>query len=538
MSPFRLPGGRRWIRRGAAAVAAGLVPFALASDTGGSVRIPAALCGCVGFRPTTGRYSTDGFVPVSPTFDAPGLIAPSSADVQWLDQLIANPAESTSEPPPDLAQLRVGVPREYFYDDLAPVVSKRMDKALAAARDARMTLVYADIGEFAELNAHVGFPIAFYEMLRGTAIFLAREKVGISLGQLIDGVKGRVERQALLAQLAEQPIDRATYVKSLTVNLPEYVAKIDAHLDAHGLDAIAVPTTTLPAVAHRSPDHDGELTHNGKTASTFLSYVRNTEPFSNYGGPCVNHVELVRRARGVKMPESFRSDPLMYQGGSDSLVGPRAPVVVASEDWGIDFEAEVAVITGDVPMGVAVEDAAAHVRLITIVNDVSLRNLIPGELAKGFGFLQSKPPSAFAPVAVTPDELGGKWRNAKVHLPLRSYLNNRLFGRPNAGVDMQFDFGQLIAHAARSRPLVAGSIIGSGAVSNKLKGGPGKPIADGGVGYSCIAEMRTIETIEAGAPKTPFLQFGDRVRMEMLDEDGESIFGAIDQEVRQCRSLS
>ena len=255
------------------------------------------------------------------------------------------------------------------------------------------------------------------------------------------------------------------------------------------------------------------------------------------GSAYLNHVELVRRARGAKMPESFRSDPLMYQGGSDSLVGPRAPVVVASEDWGIDFEAEVAVITGDVPMGVAVEDAAAHVRLITIVNDVSLRNLIPGELAKGFGFLQSKPPSAFAPVAVTPDELGGKWRNAKVHLPLRSYLNNRLFGRPNAGVDMQFDFGQLIAHAARSRPLVAGSIIGSGAVSNKLKGGPGKPIADGGVGYSCIAEMRTIETIESGAPKTPFLQFGDRVRMEMLDEDGESIFGAIDQEIRQCRSL-
>ena len=312
--PVRNPVNPNWIAGGssggcAAAVAAGLVPFALASDTGGSVRIPAALCGCVGFRPTTGRYSTDGFVPVSPTFDAPGLIAPSSADVQWLDQLIANPAESTSEPPPDLAKLRVGVPREYFYDDLAPVVSKRVGKALAAARDARMTLVYADIGEVAELNAHVGFPIAFYEMLRETAIFLAREKVGISLGQLIDGVKGRVERQALLAQLAEQPIDRATYVKSLTVNLPEYVAKIDAHLDAHGLDAIAVPTTALPAVAHRSPDHDGELTHNGKTASTFLSYVRNTEPFSNYGGPCVTipigqkggcpvGLELVGRRRG------------------------------------------------------------------------------------------------------------------------------------------------------------------------------------------------------------------------------------------------
>lgn len=251
------------------------------------------------------------------------------------------------------------------------------------------------------------------------------------------------------------------------------------------------------------------------------------------GSAYVNHVELVRRARGAEMPASFSVDPLMYQGGSDSFVGPQDPILAASEDWGIDFEAEVAVITDDVPMGVAVEDAASHVRLITIVNDVSLRNLIPGELAKGFGFLQSKPPSAFAPVAVTPDELGGNWRNAKVHLPLRSHLNNQPFGRPEAGIDMQFDFGQLIAHAARSRPLTAGSIIGSGAVSNKLDGGMGRPIAQGGAGYSCIAEMRMVETITFGAPRTPFMKFGDRVCIEMLDGNGGSIFGAIDQDVRR-----
>ena len=251
------------------------------------------------------------------------------------------------------------------------------------------------------------------------------------------------------------------------------------------------------------------------------------------GSAYVNHVELVRRARGAEMPASFLTEPLMYQGGSDSFVGPQDPIFAASEDWGIDFEAEVAVITDDVPMGVAVEDAASHVRLIAIVNDVSLRHLIPEELAKGFGFLQSKPPSAFAPAAVTPDELGGHWRNAKVHLQLCSYLNGRPFGKPNAGIDMQFDFGQLIAHAARSRPLAAGSVIGSSAVSNKLRGGSGKPIAQGGLGYSCIAEIRMIETIESGAPTTPFLKFGDRVRIEMLDGNGGSIFGAIDQEVRR-----
>ena len=290
--PVRNPANHDWIAGGssggcAAAVAAGLVPFALASDTGGSARIPAALCGCVGFRPTTGSYSTDGFVPVSPTLDAPGLIASSSADVLWLHQLIASSGELACKRSLELSKVRIGTPRGHFFDDLAPVVSQHVDKALQAARHARVTLVQADMEGGAELNAQVGFPIAFYEALRETAIFLAKERAGVSVDQLIDGVKGEVERQALSSQLFEQPIDREAYVKALTENLPEHVAKIDAYMDAHGLDAIAVPTTALPAVAHRPLDCDGELTHNGKTASTFLSYIRNTEPFSNYGGPCI-----------------------------------------------------------------------------------------------------------------------------------------------------------------------------------------------------------------------------------------------------------
>ena len=223
----------------------------------------------------------------------------------------------------------------------------------------------------------------------------------------------------------------------------------------------------------------------------------------------------------------------MYQGGSDSFIGPKEPILAASEDWGIDFEAEVAVVTDDVPMGISAKDALLHIRLVMLVNDVSLRNLIPGELGKGFGFFQSKPSSAFSPVAVTPDELGDAWKDGKLHIPLLSFLNEDPFGRPDAGVDMTFDFGQLIAHAARTRPLGAGTIIGSGTVSNKLDGGPGRPIEDGGVGYSCIAEIRMIETIETGKPKTAFLRFGDRVRIEMRDGDGLSIFGAIDHEVKQ-----
>ncbi|KAA2236146.1 fumarylacetoacetate hydrolase family protein [Salinarimonas soli] len=250
------------------------------------------------------------------------------------------------------------------------------------------------------------------------------------------------------------------------------------------------------------------------------------------GSAYVNHVELVRKARGAEMPASFWTDPLMYQGGSDSFLGPREPIPMADEAWGIDFEAEIAVVTGDVPMGATREQAAAAIRLVMLVNDVSLRNLIPAELGKGFGFFQSKPSSAFSPVAVTPDELGDAWDEGRLHLPLMSFVNGRPFGRPNAGQDMTFDFPTLIAHAAKTRPLAAGSVIGSGTVSNKdADGGPGRPIAQGGVGYSCIAEIRTIETIKEGKPSTPFLSFGDTVRVEMKDGAGHSIFGAIEQEV-------
>ena len=250
------------------------------------------------------------------------------------------------------------------------------------------------------------------------------------------------------------------------------------------------------------------------------------------GSAYVNHVELVRRARGAEMPASFWTDPLMYQGGSDTFLDPHGDIVMPQiEGWGVDFEAEIAVITDDVPMAVSVEEAGGHIKLLMLVNDVSLRGLIPGELGKGFGFFQSKPSSAFSPVCVTPDELGEAWNDNKLHHPLVSHLNGRMFGKPDAGVDMTFDFSQLIAHAAKSRPLGTGAVIGSGTVSNKLNGGPGKPVSEGGVGYSCIAEIRMIETIEDGAPSTPFMDFGDQVRIEMFDDSGMSIFGGIDQTV-------
>lgn len=249
------------------------------------------------------------------------------------------------------------------------------------------------------------------------------------------------------------------------------------------------------------------------------------------GSAYVNHVELVRKARNAEIPASFWTEPLMYQGGSDSFLAPRDPIVMHDDTYGIDMEAEIAVILDDVPMGATIDEARAAIRLVMLVNDVSLRALIPAELAKGFGFFQSKPSSAFSPAAVTPDELGDAWDGGKLHLPLRVDLNGEPFGRANAGIDMTFDFGELIVHACKTRPLSAGTIIGSGTVSNKLDGGPGKPVGKGGVGYSCIAEIRMIETIETGAPATPFMVFGDAVRIEMKDAAGHSIFGAIEQTV-------
>ncbi len=240
------------------------------------------------------------------------------------------------------------------------------------------------------------------------------------------------------------------------------------------------------------------------------------------GSAYLPHVERVRRARNAEVPESFYVDPLMYQATSAGFLGPRDPVRVVSEDYGIDLEAEVVVVTDDVPMHVSAEDAREHIQLIGLVNDVSLRNLIPGELAKGFGFLQSKPRSALSPVLVTPDELGAFWQDAKLHRPLITHINGEWFGAPEAGVDMQFDFGQLIAHAAKTRPLTAGTIVGSGTVANQ----------DEGKGASCLAEKRMLEIIAGGKPTTPFLRFGDRVRIEMVDADGASIFGAIEQEIR------
>ena len=239
------------------------------------------------------------------------------------------------------------------------------------------------------------------------------------------------------------------------------------------------------------------------------------------GSAYLHHVELVRKARGAEMPPSFYTDPLMYQGLSDGYLGPCDDVPAVDEAHGIDFEAEVAVIVGDVPMGVTAERARRHIRLVMLVNDVSLRNLVPGELAKGFGFFQSKPASSFSPVAVTPDELGPAWDGGKVNLPLVSHLNGAWFGSPNAGADMNFDFGQLIAHAARTRALAAGTIVGSGTVSSR----------DPKAGSSCLAEKRTLETIADGKPSTPFMKFGDRIRIEMLDKDGRTIFGAIDQQI-------
>jgi fumarylacetoacetate (FAA) hydrolase len=250
------------------------------------------------------------------------------------------------------------------------------------------------------------------------------------------------------------------------------------------------------------------------------------------GSAYVNHVALVRRARNAEMPESFWHDPLMYQGGSDGFLGPRDSIPLADESWGCDMEAEVVVVTGDVPLGASREQALAAIRLVGLTNDVSLRNLIPGELAKGFGFFQSKPASAMSPVFVTPEALGERWKDGKLHGALMVDLNGKPFGRADAGVDMTFDFGTLVAHAAKTRALGAGTIIGSGTVSNRdAAGGPGKPVDQGGLGYSCIAEVRTVETIQSGKAETPFLKSGDSVRIWMEDERHHPIFGVIEQTV-------
>lgn len=248
------------------------------------------------------------------------------------------------------------------------------------------------------------------------------------------------------------------------------------------------------------------------------------------GSAYINHVELVRKARNAELPESFYHDPLMYQGASDCFIAP-TDNVVADPAWGIDFEAEVVVATGDLPQGATIEEAAKAIRLVMLVNDVSMRGLIPQELAKGFGFLQSKPASAFSPVAVTPDELGDKWADSKVHLPLLVELNGKPFGKPNAGVDMTFNFAQLVSHVAKTRTVGAGSLIGSGTVSNKQGDLWGSSIENGGVGYCCIAEVRMYETIEFGEPKTSFMKPGDVVRIEMRDENGANIFGTIENKV-------
>jgi fumarylacetoacetate (FAA) hydrolase len=272
-----------------------------------------------------------------------------------------------------------------------------------------------------------------------------------------------------------------------------------------------------------------EQLNDGKATDTFAFDSRQVEsPLPRTfqwcdGSVYLNHAELVRKARNAEMPEQLYSDPMLYQGASDSFIGPRDPILVEKTEWGIDLEGEVAIVTDDVPMGISVENAASHIKLIMILNDVSLRNLMPTELAKGFGFFVSKPSTAFSPVAITPEELGSAWDGTKVHLPLVCYVNGELLGKPNAGVDCYFDFARLIAHAAQTRELRAGTIIGSGTVSNR----------DVAVGSACLQEKRMLEKITQGEMTTPHLQFGDNVHIEMLDSAGQSVFGAIDQEVVQ-----
>jgi len=319
--------------------------------------------------------------------------------------------------------------------------------------------------------------------------------------------------------VVSKDLTRATDAASITPTLQAALDKWDVYAPRLQMLAEQVELGSVPTFRFHEHDCESPLPRAYQWAD---------------GSAYINHVELVRKARGAEVPASFYDDPLMYQGGSDAFLGPRDTIPLKDTAWGCDMEGEVAVITDDVPMGVTEADAAGHIKLVMLCNDVSLRGLIPAELAKGFGFFQSKPPSAFTPVAVTPDELGDAWKNSLVHLPLHVDYNGQPFGRAEAGVDATFSLARLVAHAAKTRPLSAGTIIGSGTVSNKgSDGGPGKPVSEGGLGYSCIAEIRMIETIASGAAKTPFMKPGDTVRIEMLDAHGHSIFGAIEQTVEQ-----
>ena len=323
-----------------------------------------------------------------------------------------------------------------------------------------------------------------------------------------------------LATLKSKGRDGALIVVDQTLEWSVAVPDVARTLQ-EALDCWAESSAKLEAVAH--------ALNQGQLKNAFrLDTGRLAAPLPRAyqwldGSAYLAHVELARRARGAEMPPEFKTDPLMYQGCSDALLGPRDPIAVANEEWGIDFEAEVAVVTDDVPMGVSAYEAAAHIKLLMLVNDVSLRRLIPAELAKGFGFLHSKPPSSFSPVAVTPDELGQAWDGGRVRLPLVTHFNGELFGRPDAGMDMQFDFPALIAHAAKTRPLSAGTIVGSGTVSNR----------DRSRGSSCLVEKQMLEIIERGKAATAYMRFGDRVRIEMFDQQGRSIFGAIEQVVQR-----
>lgn len=324
-----------------------------------------------------------------------------------------------------------------------------------------------------------------------------------------------------LASLRTESRDGALLVVSRDLARALAVPEIAPHLQA-ALDRWADIRPRLEAVSDRlnggSPP--GEIAVDPAALAAPLPRAYHFVDGSAY----LSHMELLRRARGAELPESFRHDPLVYQAGSDANLGPRDPIPLADESWGLDFEAEVGVVTDDVPIGVSPQAAGDHIKLLVLLNDVSLRHLVPGELAKGFGFYQAKPASAFSPVALTPDELGPAWDGGKVHLPLRAEVNGELFGAPEAGEDMTFDFRRLIAHAARTRRLAAGTIVGSGTVSNY----------DRSRGSCCIAERRMLEKVEAGSATTPFLKVGDRVRIEMLDRAGRSLFGAIEQEVAEA----